>query len=52
MYKVKELAEKLNVSESWINKKIKEDKIKVVWFGGVRRVTETELERIKTLGVE
>ena len=52
MLKVKEAAKELDVSMSWLDKMIREDRIKVVWFGGVRRVSDEEMERIKVEGVD
>ena len=52
MYKLAEAAKELNVSESWLDKKIREGKVAVVWLGGVRRITEDEIERIKIDGVK
>ena len=52
MLKIKEAAEELNVSISWLDKMIREDRINVVWFGGVRRVSDEEIERIKTKGID
>lgn len=52
MYKLSEAALLLNVSESWIDKKIREGKITAIWLGGVRRITEAEIERITKEGVK
>ena len=52
MYKLSEAAIILHVSESWIDKKIREGKIKAVWLGGVRRIAESEIERITKEGVK
>ena len=52
MLRVKEAAELLDVSESWMDKAIKADAIKVIWLGGVRRISDEEIERIKTEGVK
>ena len=51
MLKVKEAAKELNVSLSWLDKYIKAGEIDVVWLGGVRRVSDEEIERIKVEGV-
>ena len=52
MLKVKEAAKELDVSLSWLDKYIKAGKINAVWFGGVRRITDEEIERIKMEGVK
>jgi excisionase family DNA binding protein len=52
MKKLKEAAEILNVSESWLDKKIREGLISVIWLGGVRRISDEELERIQREGVK
>lgn len=52
MLKIKEAAEELKVSVSWLDKMIREDRINVVWLGGVRRITDDEIERIKTEGIK
>jgi len=52
MLKIKEAMEELNVSASWMDKMISLNLIKIVWFGGVRRVPEEEIERIKREGVK
>jgi len=52
MLRLKEAAKKLDVSISWLNKMIDRKFIKVVWFGGVRRVSEDEIERIQREGIE
>jgi len=51
MYKLKEAAKILDVSMSFLNKYIKSGQIKVIWIGGVRRISEGEIERIKKEGV-
>lgn len=52
MYKIKEVAKILKVSEKWLYEKIREGKIKPVNLGGNIRVSEDELNRIKTEGIE
>ena len=52
MLKIKDAAKELDVSLSWMDKMIREDRIKVVWMGGVRRITDEEIERIKVEGVK
>ena len=52
MHKIKEVAEVLKVSEKWVYEKIREGKIKSVNLGGNIRISEDELNRIKTEGVE
>ena len=51
MLKVKEAAEELKVSISWMDKMIAQELIKVIWMGGVRRIDDDELSRIKREGV-
>ena len=52
MLKVKEATKELDVSLSWLDKYIKAGKIRIVWMGGVRRVSDDEIERIKMEGVK
>ena len=52
MLKVKEAAKELKVSISWLDKMISMGLIKVVWFGGVRRIPEDEIARIKKDGIK
>ena len=52
MKRLQQVAEELDVSISWLDKMIREDRINVVWFGGVRRVSDEEIERIKTKGID
>ena len=51
MLKIKEAAEELNVSISWLDKMINQKLIKIIWMGGVRRIDDDELARIKREGV-
>lgn len=52
LYKLQDAAEELEVSASWLDKKIRAGKIAVIWMGGTRRITDAEIKRIKTEGVE
>jgi|GEM_PF-3487720 len=52
MLKIKEVAKELGVSISWLDKYIKAGKIEVVWLGGVRRVSDEEVGRIRHEGIE
>lgn len=52
MKKVKDVAAELDVSESWMEKMIKLGLINVIWLGGVRRIPEEEIERIKREGID
>ena len=51
MLKIKEAAEELSVSVSWLDKMIGMDLIKIIWLGGVRRIDDDEISRIKSEGV-
>ena len=51
MLKIKEAAEELNVSISWLDKMISQKLIKIIWLGGVRRIDDDEISRIKSEGV-
>ena len=51
MLKIKEAAKELDVSMSWLDKMINQKLIKVIWMGGVRRIDDDELSRIKREGV-
>ena len=52
MKRLNEVAKELDVSMSWLEKYIKAGEIEVVWFGGVRRISDKEIERIKTEGID
>ena len=52
MLKIKEAAEVLSVSVSWLDKMISQEKIKIIWMGGVRRIPEEEIQRIQRDGVK
>ena len=52
MMRLKEAAEALGMSESWLDKAIRARSIQVVWFGGIRMISEDEIERIKKEGVK
>lgn len=47
MKKLRDAVLELDVSLSWLNKKIR-----VIWLGGVRRIPDHEMERIKKEGVK
>jgi len=51
MLKIKEAAKELDVSISWLDKMISMDLIKIIWLGGVRRIDDDEISRIKSEGV-
>ena len=51
LYKIKELCDILDVSESYIRKKIKAGKIKTIRFAGIK-IHKNEIERLKKNGVE
>lgn len=51
LFTLAEAAAKLMVSYSWLDRKIRENQIKVVWMGGVRRVAAAEIQRILREGV-
>ena len=52
MMRIKEAAEALGMSESWLDKAIRAGAVRAVWFGGVRMISEEEIERIKREGVK
>lgn len=51
MKKLHEVADELGVSWSWLDKQVRAGKVKCVWLGGVRRIREEEVERIRREGV-
>ena len=51
MLRLKDAAKELDVSMSFLDKYIKNGKIEVVWLGGVRRLSDKEMNRIKREGV-
>lgn len=50
-YTLEEVARLLGMSWSWIDKKIREQKIEVIWLGGSRKIPKREVDRIKRDGV-
>jgi len=52
MLKIKEAAKELDVSISWLDKMISQKLIKIIWMGGVRRIDDDEIERIKRDGIQ
>ena len=52
MLKIKEAAKELDVSISWLDKMIGMDLIRVIWMGGVRRIDDDEIARIKRDGIK
>ena len=52
MMRLKEAAEALGMSESWLDKAIRAGSVRAVWFGGVRMISEEEIDRIKKEGVK
>ena len=51
LYKVKDAAKLLSVSEQWLYKRVKKGDIKSVKLGTRRAISIEEIERIKTEGV-
>lgn len=52
LFNIFEVASEMRMSVRWIRTKIKDEKIKVVKFGGKTFITEGELNRILREGVE
>ena len=52
MMRIKEAAEALGMSESWLDKAIRAGAVRAVWFGGVRMISEEEIDRIEREGVK
>ena len=52
MMRIKEAAEALGMSVSWLDKAIRAGAVRAVWFGGVRMISEDEVENIKKEGVQ
>ena len=52
MMRIKEAAEALGMSESWLDKAIRAGAVRAVWFGGVRVISEDEIKRIENEGVK
>ncbi len=52
MMRLREAAKALDVSISWLDKMVREGKIEVIWLGGVRRISEDEIDRIENEGVK
>jgi excisionase family DNA binding protein len=52
LYSIKEASDLLGMSESWLDKKIREKAINVVWLGGIRKISEDEIKRITKKGVK
>lgn len=51
MKTIEELANKINMSVSWVDKRIREGKISAVWFGGKRMISQEEFDRVQREGV-
>ncbi len=51
-YTVDSVASMIGMSWSWVDKKIREGKIEVVWLGGSRKIPDREIERIKKEGIK
>ena len=51
LYTLAEAAKQLMVSYSWLDRKIREKKINIIWLGGTRRITAQEISRILREGV-
>jgi len=52
MLKIREASKELGVSISWLDKMISHGLIKIIWMGGVRRIDDEELDRIKREGIK
>ena len=52
LYDINEAAEEIGMSWSWLDKKIRDGKVKVIWMGGVRKISYNELVRITVDGIE
>lgn len=52
MKTIQDIMDELQVGKSWVEQRIKEGKIKIIWFGGIRRISNEEFERIKNEGVK
>lgn len=50
MYSIKEAAQQLGMSYTWLDRQIRAGYVYIVWYGGHRRVTEEELERVRREG--
>lgn len=48
---LKSVVETLGVSYAWMDRKAREEKIKVIWLGGKRYVHRDELDRIYKEGI-
>jgi hypothetical protein len=40
------------MSWQWVDKAVRDERIKAVWFGGTRKIPAEEFERIKREGFE
>jgi len=50
-YTLTEVSEIIGMSYGWLNRMINQGKIEVIWFGGHRRISSDELNKIMTQGV-
>lgn len=52
LYRIKESARILSVSYQWLDRKIRDGVINVVWLGGQRLISAEEIDRLISQGVE
>lgn len=50
LWKIKELADYLMVSEKWVENKIHDGKITAIHLDGIRRIAQDEVDRISKNG--
>jgi excisionase family DNA binding protein len=48
---MQEAADAIGMSWVWLDRQIRDGKIKAVWMGGKRKISASEVERVKVEGV-
>jgi predicted site-specific integrase-resolvase len=52
LYSMKDAAAAIGMSWVWLDRQIRDGKIKAVWMGGKRKIPASEIERVKVEGVK
>jgi predicted site-specific integrase-resolvase len=52
LYSMKDAADAIGMSWVWLDRQIRDGKIKAVWMGGKRKILASEVERVKVEGVK
>jgi predicted site-specific integrase-resolvase len=52
LYSMQDAADAIGMSWVWLDRQIRDGKIKAVWMGGKRKILASEVERVKVEGVK